>query len=201
MLILQNRDQTRRYPRFMRALLKNEQDVHLLERLAFMHRRESQVSTMLINFFHGLRRGYPVTRGVAGPAGRAGTRHIAFGSMDEFYLSVGLHSQDESISTTSTGLSACHSRIWALDDVIEALIPDDWLRSEFMKNLSEDKGRKIESWWASKSSSSKTPGRAEKSATRAATKWIGTGGTSPFGQEGYPPRVSASGPTGTIRRR
>ena len=32
-----------------------------------------------------------------------------------------------------------------VDDVIEALIPDDWLRSEFVKQLSEEDKAKIES--------------------------------------------------------
>ena len=38
--ILKNRDQTKAIPPLYGALLKNEQDVHMLERLAFMHRRE-----------------------------------------------------------------------------------------------------------------------------------------------------------------
>jgi len=40
--ILKDRDQTKAIPPLYGALLKNEQDVHLLERLAFMHRRESR---------------------------------------------------------------------------------------------------------------------------------------------------------------
>ena len=40
--ILQDRDHTKAIPPLYGALLKNEQDVHLLERLAFMHRRESR---------------------------------------------------------------------------------------------------------------------------------------------------------------
>jgi len=39
--ILQNRDQSKAIPPLYGALLKNEQDVQLLERLAFMHRREA----------------------------------------------------------------------------------------------------------------------------------------------------------------
>ena len=39
--ILSQRDQTKAIPPLHGALLKNEQDVHLLERLAFMHRRQS----------------------------------------------------------------------------------------------------------------------------------------------------------------
>lgn len=40
--ILKERDQSKAIPPLYGALLKNEQDVHLLERLAFMHRRETR---------------------------------------------------------------------------------------------------------------------------------------------------------------
>ena len=40
--ILKTRDSSKAIPPLYGALLKNEQDVHLLERLAFMHRRESR---------------------------------------------------------------------------------------------------------------------------------------------------------------
>ena len=40
--VLKNRDPTKAIPPLYGALLKNEQDVQLLERLAFMHRRESR---------------------------------------------------------------------------------------------------------------------------------------------------------------
>lgn len=40
--ILSERDQTKAIPPLHGALIKNEQDVHLLERLAFMHRRETK---------------------------------------------------------------------------------------------------------------------------------------------------------------
>ena len=40
--ILSNRDQSKALPPLYGALLKNEQDVSLLERLAFMHRRETR---------------------------------------------------------------------------------------------------------------------------------------------------------------
>jgi MoxR-like ATPase len=40
--ILKNRDPTKAIPPWYGALLKNEQDVHMLERLAFMARRESR---------------------------------------------------------------------------------------------------------------------------------------------------------------
>ena len=40
--VLKNRDQSKAIPPLYGALLKNEQDVQLLERLAFMHRREAR---------------------------------------------------------------------------------------------------------------------------------------------------------------
>jgi MoxR-like ATPase len=40
--ILKNRDPSKAIPPLYGALVKNEQDVHLLERLAFMHRREGR---------------------------------------------------------------------------------------------------------------------------------------------------------------
>jgi len=40
--ILRERDQSKAIPPLYGALMKNEQDVHLLERLAFMHRRETR---------------------------------------------------------------------------------------------------------------------------------------------------------------
>ncbi len=40
--ILKNRDNSKAIPPLYGALLKNEQDVHMLERLAFMHRREQR---------------------------------------------------------------------------------------------------------------------------------------------------------------
>lgn len=39
--ILKGRDKSKAIPPLYGALLKNEQDVHLLERLAFMNRREN----------------------------------------------------------------------------------------------------------------------------------------------------------------
>ncbi len=41
-VILKDRDPTKAIPPLYGALIKNEQDVHLLERLAFMHRRETR---------------------------------------------------------------------------------------------------------------------------------------------------------------
>ena len=137
--------------------------------------------------------------GVARPAGGL-TRHVAFGSMDEFYyFSRTCMVKDESTSTASTGPSAClFQDLEALDDVIQALIPDDWLRSEFMKNLSEEDKAKIESLGGLEKLIEEFKKRLEeqkKERHQGGNKWIGTGGTSPFSQ-GAITRKASGGRTG-----
>jgi uncharacterized protein with von Willebrand factor type A (vWA) domain len=80
-----------------------------------------------------------------------------------------------------------------LDDIIEAMIPDDWLRSEFMKELSAEDKEKIESLGGLEKLIEEFKKRLEEQKKRheGGSKWIGTGGTSPFGQEGYHPEGDA----------
>ena len=68
--ILANHDPSKAIPPLYGALIKNEQDVQLLERLAFMHRRETAGKTknlflyMLLSYFDILRRyELPITIG------------------------------------------------------------------------------------------------------------------------------------------
>ena len=78
------------------------------------------------------------------------------------------------------------------------MIPEDWLRSEFMKNLSDEDKAKIESLGGLEKLIEEFKKRLEEQKERheGGNKWIGTGGTSPFGQEGYHPegiRVGSKG--------
>ena len=103
---------------------------------------------MLINFFHGLRdAGVPVTTRELLDLMEGLKQHIVFGSMDEFYyFSRTCMVKDEKYFDRFDRAFGLHFKdLEALDDVIEALIPDDWLRSEFMKNLTEEEKAKIES--------------------------------------------------------
>ncbi|WP_372798205.1 VWA domain-containing protein [Litorivivens sp.] len=76
-----------------------------------------------------------------------------------------------------------------LDDVIEAMIPDDWLRTEFLKQLSDEEKAKIESLGGLDKLIEEFKKRLEEQKERheGGNKWIGTGGTSPFGHSGYHP--------------
>jgi uncharacterized protein with von Willebrand factor type A (vWA) domain len=160
---------------------------------------------MLINFFQGLRdAGVPVTTRELLDLMEGMKRHIVFGSMDDFYFfSRTCMVKDEKYFDRFDKAFGLHFKeLEALDDVIEALIPDDWLRSEFMKNLSEEEKEKIESLGGLEKLIEEFKKRLEEQQKRhqGGNKWIGTGGTSPFGQEGYHPEGIRVGPNGRNKK-
>ncbi len=160
---------------------------------------------MLINFFHGLRdAGVPVTTRELLDLMEGLKRHIVFADMDEFYyFSRTCLVKDEKYFDRFDRAFGLHfQELEALDDVIEALIPDDWLRSEFMKNLSEEEKAKIESLGGLEKLIEEFKKRLEEQQKRhqGGNKWIGTGGTSPFGQQGYHPEGIRVGPNGGNRK-
>jgi len=90
-----------------------------------------------------------------------------------------------------------------LDAAIEALIPDDWLRREFEKQLSEEEKAQIASLGGLEALIETFKQRLEEQNERHAggNKWIGTGGTSPFGAYGYNPEGIRVGQDGSRHRR
>ncbi|SHJ93889.1 vWA domain-containing protein [Halomonas caseinilytica] len=99
--------------------------------------------------------------------------------------------------------SAWYEGLEDLDAGIEALIPDDWLRREFEKQLSEEEKARIESLGGLESLIETFKRRLEEQHKRHAggNKWIGTGGTSPFGAYGYNPEGIRIGQDGSRHRR
>ncbi|GAB3313933.1 vWA domain-containing protein [Haliea atlantica] len=160
---------------------------------------------MLVNFFHGLRdAGIPVTTRELLDLLTGLRARVAFGSIDDFYyFSRTCLVKDEKYFDRFDRAFGLHFRdLEAMDDVIEALIPDDWLRSEFIKQLSEEDKAKIESLGGLEKLIEEFKKRLEEQKERHAggNKWIGTGGTSPFGQEGYHPEGIRVGPNGRNKR-
>ncbi len=156
---------------------------------------------MLINFFQGLRdAGVPVTTKELLDLLSGLKARVAFASIDEFYyFSRTCMVKDEKYFDRFDRAFGLHFKdLEGLDDVIEALIPDDWLRSEFMKNLTEEDKAKIESLGGLEKLIEEFKKRLEEQQERheGGNKWIGTGGTSPFGQEGYHPEGIRVGPNG-----
>ncbi len=147
---------------------------------------------MLINFFHVLKdSGVPVTPRELLDLLEAMEQRLAFADIDDFYAwSRAVLVKDENYYDRFDRAFGLHfQELEALDDVIEAMIPDDWLRSEFLKQLSEEDKAKIESLGGLEELIEQFKQRLEEQKKRhsGGNKWIGTEGTSPFGNDGYHP--------------
>ncbi|MGI3165616.1 vWA domain-containing protein [Pseudooceanicola sp. 200-1SW] len=78
----------------------------------------------------------------------------------------------------------------SFDQVMEAVeIPEEWLRSMAEKHLSEEEKAQIEALGGFEKLMETLKKRLEEQKERhqGGNKWIGTGGTSPFGADGYNP--------------
>ncbi|MEX1666079.1 vWA domain-containing protein [Zhongshania arctica] len=147
---------------------------------------------MLVQFFLGLKNaGIPVTIRelldlIAGLESR-----LAFINVDEFYqlARVCMVKDEKYYDRFDKAFAAYFSELNSLDDVIEAMIPDDWLRREFLKQLSDEEKAKIESLGGLDKLIEEFKKRLDEQKERHAggNKWIGTGGTSPYGHSGYNP--------------
>lgn len=147
---------------------------------------------MLINFFYLLKQvGIPVSIKELMTLLEALEKKLAFCSLDEFYLlaRLCLVKDEKYFDRYDRAFSAHFKELDNLEDILEALIPEDWLRSEFMKTLTEEEKTQIESLGGLEKLLETFKQRLEEQKERHAggNKWIGTGGTSPFGHSGYHP--------------
>ncbi|WP_085297530.1 vWA domain-containing protein [Cognaticolwellia mytili] len=74
-------------------------------------------------------------------------------------------------------------------DVFDQVLPEDWLRKEFEKHLSQEEKDKLKALGGLEALMKTLKERLEEQKKRHAggNKWVGTGGTSPFGAYGYNP--------------
>ena len=77
----------------------------------------------------------------------------------------------------------------SLAEGVEAEIPEDWLRLLTEKYFTEDERKQIESMggWDKLMETLKKRLEEQKKRHEGGSKWIGTGGTSPYGSGGYNP--------------
>ncbi|MGH1373435.1 MAG: vWA domain-containing protein [Cellvibrionaceae bacterium] len=156
---------------------------------------------MLVNFFYGLRKAeVPVSLNELLVLLEAMEKRLAFGSIDEFYLlsRTCLIKDEKHFDKFDRAFGAYFKGLENLDGIVEALIPDEWTRAEFMKQLSDEEKAKIESLGGLEKLIEEFNKRLEEQKKRhqGGNKWIGTGGTSPFGNSGYNPegvRVGGEG--------
>ena len=147
---------------------------------------------MLIDFFLEVRRAkVPASLREFLDLLEAIQQRLAFADMEEFYYlaRVCLVKDERHFDKFDRAFKAYFEGIENLDDLLEALIPDDWLRAEFEKHLTEEEKAKIESLGGLEELIETFKKRMEEQNERHAggNKWIGTGGTSPFGANGYNP--------------
>ncbi len=160
---------------------------------------------MLLIFFHGLRNGgVPVSiREYLDLLGALRER-LAFADIDAFYfLSRTILVKDEKyFDKFDRAFAAYFKDIQTVDDLIAALIPEEWLRKEFEKFLSDEEKAKIQSLGGLDKLIEEFKKRLaeQKEKHEGGNKWIGTGGTSPFGAQGYNPEGIRVGPNGGNQR-
>ena len=147
---------------------------------------------MLISFFQTLKNaGIPVSIKEYLIMLEALNARIAFASVDDFYLlsRTCLVKDEKYFDRFDRAFSAWFNEMESIDDVINALIPEEWLRAAVEKYLSEEDKAKIESLGSLEELLDAFRQRLEEQEKRhsGGSKWIGTGGTSPFGHSGYHP--------------
>lgn len=131
---------------------------------------------------------------------RALKHHVVFADMDEFYyLARTIMVKDERhFDKFDRAFGAYFNGLQNLDQLLEALIPEDWLRKEFEKMLTDEEREKIQSLGGLDKLIEEFKKRLEEQKERheGGNKWIGTGGTSPFGSGGYNPEGIRVGDAG-----
>ena len=147
---------------------------------------------MLVNFFYTLKRAeIPVSIKEYLVLLDALQQHLAFADMEDFYhlARLCLIKDEANFDKFDRVFGAYFKQLESLDDVLNALIPEAWLRAEFVNQLSDEEKDKIKSLGGLEKLLDTFKERLKEQEKRhqGGGKWIGTGGTSPFGHSGYHP--------------
>ena len=117
-------------------------------------------------------------------------KHVIFGSVEDFYhLARTCMVKDEKyFDRYDRVFSAYFKGIIDVED-IETKIPEEWLKLLAERHLTEEEKKLIESLggWEKLMETLKKRLEEQQGRHQGGSKWIGTGGTSPFGAYGYNP--------------
>jgi uncharacterized protein with von Willebrand factor type A (vWA) domain len=147
---------------------------------------------MLIDFFQKLRSAkVPVTIKELLDLMAALEKRLIFANVDEFYYlsRLCLVKDEKHFDKFDRAYGAYFEGIEELDDLFSKAIPDEWLRAEFEKTLTEEEKAKIEAMGGLEERMKAFKDRLENQEKKhkGGNRQIGTGGTSPFGSNGYNP--------------
>ncbi|KTF17442.1 vWA domain-containing protein [Pseudoalteromonas sp. H103] len=164
---------------------------------------------MLVQFFFTLRKyRLPVSLRELLDLINALKKGVIFADVDAFYhLARTIMVKDEThFDRFDKAFSDYFSGIADLD-LLESLkqqhnLPEDWLRKEFEKNLSDEEKAQLKAMGELDELMKTLKERLEEQQKRHAggNKWVGTGGTSPFGAYGYNPEGVRIGQDGNRNR-
>ncbi|NWK79987.1 VWA domain-containing protein [Aquitalea sp. LB_tupeE] len=146
---------------------------------------------MLIDFFYALRDArLPVSLKEFLTLLEALRQNVAFGSLDAFYyLSRATLIKDEKHYDRFDQVFGHYfeGKTLNLDD-LQRDIPEDWLRKQVEKFLSPEEQQQLQAMgWDTLMETLRQRLEEQKERHQGGNKWIGTGGTSPFGAYGYNP--------------
>src|ERR671913_154376 len=146
---------------------------------------------MLIEFFLKVKEGgVPVSIREFLTLLEALQKNVVFGSVDDFYyLARACLVKDEKFFDRYDRVFAAYFKGIVEVDALAVLIPEEWLKKLVEKNLTEEEKKLIESLggWEKLMETLKKRLEEQKGRHHGGSKWIGTGGTSPFGAYGYNP--------------
>lgn len=147
---------------------------------------------MLVNFFLTLREErLPVSFTELFSLLECLQHDFAFGDIDEFYyLSRLCMVKDEKhFDRFDRAFSRYFRNVSMLEDLLQFSVPEHWLRKQLESMLSEEEKAKIQALGGLDKLMETLRKRLEEQKGRhqGGNKWIGTGGTSPFGAFGYNP--------------
>jgi hypothetical protein len=161
---------------------------------------------MLVRFFHLLRAaGVPVSITEFLALLEALSLRVTGPSVEEFYFlaRTALVKDERHYDRFDRAFGAHFKGIEAAFETLVARVPDEWLRRNAELFLTEEEKARIEALggWDKLMETLKQRLEEQKSRHQGGNKWIGTGGTSPFGAYGYNPEGVRIGQDGSRNRR
>ena len=147
---------------------------------------------MLINLFNTVRAyGIPVSLKEFLDLLRALEKNLVFASWDDFYsLSRSILVKDEKyFDKFDKAFGVYFNGIENMDDILKTLIPEEWMRQQFEKELTKEELDKINDLGGLENLMREFKKRLEEQEKEhhGGNKWVGTAGTSPFGNAGQHP--------------
>ena len=129
---------------------------------------------------------------------------VIHGSVDDFYhlARICLVKDEANFDRFDRAFAAYFKGVEALDALLPADIPEEWLKKLAERLLSEEEKAQVEALggWDKLMETLKKRLEEQKGRHQGGSKWIGTAGTSPFGAYGYNPEGVRIGQDGSRNR-